>query len=84
MNKTTQIITFCLLGLISISFLIYSFIKADEAEKARMEAEIEKQEVERLRDQAEELQAKAERAAEEAMLQAARAEQALADCEASK
>ena len=84
MNKTTQIITFCLLGLICISFIIYSFIKADEAEKARLEAEMQRQEVERLRDQAEELQAKAEQAAEEAMLQAARAEQALAECEGSK
>ncbi|WP_424961258.1 hypothetical protein [Ekhidna sp.] len=84
MNKTTQIITFCFLGLISISFLIYSFIKADEAEKARMEAEMQRQEVEKLREQAMELQAIAEASAAEAREQAALAAQALAECEGSK
>ncbi|MEQ8629644.1 hypothetical protein [Ekhidna sp.] len=84
MNKTTQIITFCLLGLISISFLIYSFIKADEAEKARMEAEAQRNEVVRLMKKSEALQKEAEAAASEARKQAALAAKALEDCKSSK
>lgn len=84
MNKSTQIITFCIMGLLCVSLLIYSFIKADEAEKARIEAEMQRQEVEKLRDRAVELQAMAEEAAAQASAQAALAAQALADCESSK
>lgn len=84
MNKTTQIITFSLMGLICISFLIYSFIKADEAEKAHEIARIAQKEAEKQRNEAMRMQVIAEESAEEARRQAALAAQALADCESSK
>lgn len=48
MNKTTLGITFSVLILICLSFLIYSFIKADEAEKSRIEAENQRSEMIRV------------------------------------
>lgn len=84
MNKTTQIITFCIMGLICVSFLIYSFIKADEAEKAMIEAETQRAIAQEQMQRAEEMQAKAEEAAAEARRQAILAAQALAECDSSK
>ena len=45
--------------LVSLSFLIFSFIKADEADKARIAADEQRIEAEKLKDQAIELQQKA-------------------------
>ena len=80
MNKTTQIVTFCLMGLISLSFMIFSFIKADEAEKEKIRAEFaQKQAIEeRLRADSE--AEKAMEAAAEARRQAELAAITLEEC----
>ncbi|MEP1033907.1 High-affnity carbon uptake protein Hat/HatR [Ekhidna sp.] len=57
--------------LVSLSFLIYSFIKADEAEKAAEEARIAQAEAEELRDEAVTLQEAAQESAAEAKRQEA-------------
>ncbi len=44
MNKTTQIITFSIMALICLSFMIYAFIKADEAQKQKLSTEIARKE----------------------------------------
>lgn len=61
MKKNILII---ILGITTIFFLIYAFIKADEATKAAMEAQMERDEAVLLLKQAEELKAEAERQAE--------------------
>ncbi|MEP1033330.1 hypothetical protein [Ekhidna sp.] len=71
MNKTTQIITFSIMVLVCLSFLIYSFIKADEANKARVMAEEQRLEAVRLQEMAVELQMRAQEAAAEAKRQEA-------------
>ncbi|MEQ9467849.1 MAG: High-affnity carbon uptake protein Hat/HatR [Ekhidna sp.] len=63
--RTTAVVL-AIAVLVSLSFLIYSFIKADEADKARVLAEEQRQEAVRLRDQAVELQNKAQQSAAEA------------------
>ena len=84
MNKTTQIIVFSLMALFCLSFLVYAFIKADEAkeaDKARVEADEQRLEAEKLKDEAEKLQEMALSEAANAQKQARLAEQALADCQ---
>lgn len=81
MNKTAQIVTFCIMGLICITFLVFSFIKASEAEKQRAMAEIAQQEAMKRKDEAIRLQQIAEEAAAEAMMQAAMANQMKAELE---
>ena len=71
MNKTTQIIAFSFLALMSLSFLIYSFIKADEAEKSSEEARVYQKEAEALRDEAVSLMEMAQEAVAEAKKQEA-------------
>ena len=53
--RTTAVVL-AIAVLVSLSFLIYSFIKADEADKARVEAEARRLEAENLKDQAVKLQ----------------------------
>ncbi|WP_370086271.1 hypothetical protein [Ekhidna sp.] len=84
MNKTAQIITFCTMGLICITFLVFSFIKASEAEKQRAMAEIAQQEAMQRKDEAIRLQQIAEEAAAEARMQAAMANQIRTELEACK
>lgn len=81
MNKTTQIIVFSLMALFCLSFLVYGFIKADEADKARIEAEARRLEAERLKDEAVNLVKEARLAEAEAQRQIKLAEQALTDCQ---
>lgn len=68
--RTTAVVL-AIAVLVSLSFLIYSFIKADEADKARIEAEAQKLEAEKLRDQAVQLRDNAEKSATEAKRQEA-------------
>lgn len=70
MNKSTQIITFCIMGLICLTFLIFAFIKANEAEKSSIEAVLAQQEAEKQRDEAVKLQQVAVEATAEARMQA--------------
>lgn len=84
MNKTTQIITFSIMALMSLSFMIYAFIKADEAEKA---AYLSRQEAEQLRDEALVLQEAAQESAAEAKRQEVLSldlREALEACKANK
>ncbi|WP_425391151.1 hypothetical protein [Ekhidna sp.] len=85
MNKTTQIITFCVMGLICLSFMIFAFIKADEAEKQRLKALAAQEEAERLRDEAVQIQQKAQlEAAQQASIAASIMEELQACKEDSK
>lgn len=63
--RTTAVVL-AIAVLVSLSFLIYSFIKADEAEKAAEAARIAQLEAEELRDEAVLLQEKAQQSAAEA------------------
>ncbi|MEQ6165575.1 High-affnity carbon uptake protein Hat/HatR [Ekhidna sp. MALMAid0563] len=63
--RTTAVVL-AIAVLVSLSFLIYSFIKADEAEKARIAADEQRIEAEKLRDQAVQLQEAAQQSAAEA------------------
>ena len=74
--RTTAVVL-AIAVLVSLSFLIYSFIKADEADKARILAEEQRLAAEELRDQAVELRENAEQSAAEALREKARAEEAL-------
>lgn len=69
--RTTAVVL-AIAVLVSLSFLIYSFIKADEADKARVEAEARRVEAEELKDQAVQLQ-------QDALDEAAKARKAEAD-----
>ncbi|WP_420318614.1 hypothetical protein [Ekhidna sp.] len=80
MNKTTQIVTFCLMGLISLSFMIFSFIKADEAEKEKIRAEIAQKQAIEERMRADSEAEKAMEAAAEARRQAELAAMTLEEC----
>lgn len=71
MNKTTQIFLFIIMALICLSFMIYAFIKADEANKASEEARISMLESEKLRDEAVNLMEVAQKAMAEAKRQEA-------------
>lgn len=77
-----NILIFILL-IVSTLLIVFSFIKADEADKERVLAEMKHMEVVELRKENEELQAMAQDAAEEAREQALRAEEALAECQSN-
>lgn len=68
--RTTAVVL-AIAVLVSLSFLIYSFIKADEAEKAAEEARVAQAEAEKLRDEAVTLQEAAQESAAEAKRQEA-------------
>ena len=67
--------------LISLTFLVYAFIKADEAEKFANEALELRMEVNELKVQAEELKQHALNAAAEARMAQAEAERVMAECQ---
>lgn len=77
MKKNILII---ILTVIAIFTVLYAFIKADEAEKARMEAYVAQQEAEALRDQAVILLKAAKESTAAVLEQQKRAEEALQDC----
>ena len=81
MNKTAQIITFCVMGFICLTFLIFAFVKASEAEKQRASAEAAQHEAMQRKDEAIRLQQMAEEAAAEARMQASMAIQMKAELE---
>ncbi|WP_462249979.1 nSTAND1 domain-containing NTPase [Ekhidna sp.] len=70
--RTTAVVL-AIAVLVSLSFLIYSFIKADEADKARIEAEAQKNEAVRLQKEADKLKEDALASAAEAKRQEAAA-----------
>ncbi|SNT29245.1 hypothetical protein SAMN05421640_3234 [Ekhidna lutea] len=70
-----------ILIMITITSVIFAYIKASEAEKYAEQVAVAQQEAERLRDEAVNLQEMAQEAAAEATLQMARAEEALRDCQ---
>lgn len=82
MKKFIQIIYFTLAALISVSFVIYAFIKAKDAESAKKKAECLQTEVIELRSQAEELKEAAMMAAAQARQAEADALRAVVECEA--
>lgn len=82
LNMKKNILIVVLL-IISTLLLVYSFIKADEADKERVLAEMKHLEVVELRKENEELQATAQAAAKEAREQALRAQEALAECQSN-
>ncbi len=73
MKKTTQIIVFSVMCLICLTFLVYSFIKADEADKSRIEAENQFSERIRVEKESDALRKMALEAASEAKRQEAMA-----------
>ncbi|WP_421765176.1 hypothetical protein [Ekhidna sp.] len=80
-EKVTVAVVLSLSILISLTFLVYAFIKADEAKKLRVLLDIAHQESEILRDQATELQQRAMEEAAEALQQRYLAEKVLQDCQ---
>ncbi|MEQ9468318.1 MAG: hypothetical protein RLN88_12970 [Ekhidna sp.] len=78
MKKNIPII---LLSITTLFFLLYAFIKADEAEKAGIMAEEQRWEAEKLRDQAMALQEAAQEAAAMARQVEAEARKALLECQ---
>lgn len=77
--KKTIIIT--ILALTTTFSMVYAFIKADEAEKAAVEAQNQRSQVIRLEELAEELKQQALNAAAEARMAQAEAERMLAECQ---
>lgn len=65
--KKNILITILILS--NLIFIVYAFVKADEASKSRIQADVQRQEAEKLRDEAVFLQAKALEAAEELTMQ---------------
>ena len=78
MKKNILII---LLILSNLFFVVYAFIKADEASKSQILANEARAESETLRDEAVMLQQKAQESAAEAMNQMQLAKKALEDCQ---
>ncbi|WP_462250278.1 hypothetical protein [Ekhidna sp.] len=69
-----------ILSILCLFFSVYSFIKADEAQKAMLETQVQRNEVLRLQKEADQLKEDALEAAAEALKQMKRAEKALQDC----
>jgi energy-coupling factor transporter ATP-binding protein EcfA2 len=67
--------------LVSLTFLIYAFIKANDAEREKRVADEQRLEAEKLRDQAESLTEAAQKSAAEALREKANAEKAREDAE---
>ncbi|MEM7297852.1 MAG: High-affnity carbon uptake protein Hat/HatR, partial [Bacteroidota bacterium] len=70
--------------LVSLTFVIYAFVKADEADKAKIRADEERLAAEELRDEAVSLRDKAQQSAADAIKQTRIAEDALKDAEAQR
>ena len=83
MNKNTQIITFCLISLVCITFLAFALKKANDAEKAAFEAKKLQIQVVQLQEEANEMRTMAEEAAAHARMAQADAEEAMARAEAA-
>ena len=81
MNRKIQIIAFCLVGLFSVTCLVYAHIKANEAEENAIAARIAAERAIEGEKLAEEYQTQAREAAAEAITQMKRAERALIDCQ---
>ncbi|SNT29261.1 hypothetical protein SAMN05421640_3235 [Ekhidna lutea] len=81
MNKTTQIIIYCIISLVCITLLLFAYIKANDAEKRAYEARELQMQVIELQDQVDALKTKAEEAVAEALRQSDLAAQAIEDCE---
>ena len=79
-----KVVPTLILFLITLSFAVYAFIKADEAEKSAIEAVAAQQEAMRMREEVNRLQSIAEQAAAEARAAQAAALEAVKECEASK
>ncbi|MEP0984251.1 hypothetical protein [Ekhidna sp.] len=80
-KKVTVAVVLSLSILISLTFLVYAFIKADEDKKLGVMLDIARQESEMLRVEAVGLKQMAMEAAAEALQQQLLAEKALQDCQ---
>lgn len=80
-EKVTVAVVLAVSVLIALTFLVYAFIKANEAEKYRIMTNEAQQEAEMLRDQAVELQLKAMESAAQALKQQRLAEKELKGCQ---